>query len=60
MDSLRVATLTYMRKKTTLSAIQRVYLCEGVSPALRGVFVGVCIAVMVWGEGKRRCSGKGC
>lgn len=60
MESLRVATLTYIRKKTTLSAIQRVYLSGGWSPALRGVFVGVCIALMAWGEGMRKCSAKGC
>lgn len=38
MESLRVATLTYIRKKTTLSAIQRVYLSRGlVTSPQRGV-----------------------
>lgn len=35
INSLRVATLTYMRKKTTLSAIQRV--CLRVTSPQRGV-----------------------
>lgn len=32
----------------------------GMSLALRGGFVGVCIAVTVWREGRRQRLGKGC
>lgn len=63
MDSLPVATLTYQKKddiKCNSTGRSELVVWEegGVSLALRGGFVGVYIAVMVWREG--RCSGKGC